>query len=221
MIFHPADNLTLSLFGALTVLNSILALRAWRKSGASKRYLFILVAYLFTFSVVVISGAARTFMVPVAPFLFISVAVMSIYLARSDFGAKVAAVTSWAGLVGFQGFRLPLELILHHWASIQTVPPTMTWTGQNWDIVAGALALIGAPIANRYREVVWICQVIGAALLVNVIRVAVMSMPFPFAWPLENPLQLILYFPYALIGPLCVGAALFAHLVTFRKLRSH
>jgi hypothetical protein len=53
---------------------------------------------------------------------------------------------------------------------------------------------------------------------VNVLRVVVLSSPFPFAWPLANPLQLALYFPYVLIAPLFVGAALAGHLVAFRAL---
>lgn len=117
-----------------------------------------------------------------------------------------------------QVFRIPLELLLHHWSSIGTIPVTMTWTGQNWDILSGIAAVIIFPIANRYRKAVWLFQAFGFVLLINLLRVVVMSSPLPFAWPLLNPLQLVMYFPYALIAPLFVSSTLFGHLVLFRKL---
>lgn len=49
-------------------------------------------------------------------------------------------------------------------------------------------------------------------------RVAIMSSPLPFAWgPQPPPLLLALHLPYALIGPVCVGGALFGHVVLTRK----
>lgn len=102
---------------------------------------------------------------------------------------------SLTSFVGFQVFRLPLELLLHHWANHGTIP----WV-------------------SRFRWIAWSTQLVGLALLINVVRVVVMSSPFPFSWQLENPLQLVMYFPYALIGPLFVGVALAGHLLTFRKL---
>jgi hypothetical protein len=99
----------------------------------------------------------------------------------------------------------------------------MTWTGQNFDIVTGILALLAAPFPNRAssrgRAVGWTFNLIGLALLLNVMRVAVMSSPLPFAWKdVEPPLQLALHFPYALIVPVCIGGALIGHIALTRAL---
>lgn len=116
-------------------------------------------------------------------------------------------------LIGFQGFRLPLELILHRWATIGTVPETMTWTGQNFDVISAAVALVTAPLVSKWPCLAWIPSIIGLGLLLNVMRVVVLSSPLPFSWQLHNQLQLIMYLPYALIVPLCVAPALIGHLV--------
>lgn len=152
------------------------------------------------------------------PLFFGVVFVVSIAAALSPLGGRMSATLPLAALVGFQAFRLPLELVLHSWAEQGTIPETMTWTGQNWDIVSGIVALLAAPLANRRRGLAWGANIVGGLLLLNVIRVAVMSSPLPFAWGQQPPLLLAWHLPYALIAPVCVGGALFGHLVLTRAL---
>ena len=50
-------------------------------------------------------------------------------------------------------------------------------------------------------------------LLINVMRVAVLSSPVPFGWNTQPPLLLLAFhLSYMLIAPVCVGGALFGHL---------
>jgi hypothetical protein len=142
----------------------------------------------------------------------------AVFIAVSDAGKKVSQYFSLTALIGFQAFRLPLELILHQWAEIETIPSTMTWTGQNWDILAGIVSLLAIPFLKKSKRLAWAVQIIGFVLLLNFLRVVMMSSPLPFAWELDIPLQLIQYFPYCLIGPLMVGPAMAVHLITFRAL---
>jgi hypothetical protein len=123
-----------------------------------------------------------------------------------------------AALVAFQGFRLPLELVLHSWAAQGVIPATMTWSGRNWDIVSGVLTLVAAPFCRRSRVVAWIANGVGLALLANVMRVAVMSSPVSFGWPVLPKLELIFHVPYALIVPVCIGGALIGHIALTRAL---
>jgi hypothetical protein len=44
--------------------------------------------------------------------------------------------------------------------------------------------------------------------------------PLPFAWGVQPPLQLVMYLPYALIGPVCVAGALAGHVILTRALLS-
>ena len=121
-------------------------------------------------------------------------------------------------LVAFQGFRLPLELVLHSWVLQGVIPATMTWSGRNWDIISGVVALIAAPFCQRSIVWPWIANAVGLVLLANVARIAVLSSPVSFGWPVAPKLELIYHVPYALIIPVCIGGALIGHIALTRAL---
>jgi len=169
-------------------------------------------------SLPVASGWIAARPLPGVPLYFLAVNGAALAFACSPIGRKLATGLPLAALVGFHAFRLPLELVLHSWATQGTIPSTMTWTGQNYDIVTGILALIAAPWSARHRAIAWIANGVGFALLINVMRVAVMSSPFPFAWKVEPPLLLVLHLPYAWIVSICVAGALAGHVILTRAL---
>ena len=128
------------------------------------------------------------------------------------------SLLSLPALVAFHGFRLPLELVLHSWVAQGVIPETMTWSGRNWDIVSGVIALVATRLCRRSIVWAWIANVVGLVLLVNVMRVAVLSSPVSFGWPVTPKLELIYHLPYALIIPICVGGALIGHVALSRTL---
>lgn len=227
MTFQPADAVSLGAFVALNTLVVAAFLAAIRRSERIDRMrpgsrllpsLLALGVWLGGLSAVVASGFVSAAPMPRLPFIFVAINLVSLIAGLAAPGRWVATTVPLAWLVAFQGFRLPLELILHDWAARGTIPGTMTWNGQNWDIISGIVALIAAPFAPRSRAVAWAANLIGFALLLNVGRVALMSSPLPFAWPVEPPLQLAFHLPYALIAPVCVGGALFGHVALTRAL---
>jgi hypothetical protein len=220
VIFQSADLPSLILFVVLLAGLLFSILKVLFEVRADSRVVFGVAAYLFVFSDLVLFGAVRTHLMPLAPILLLSAGVGAIWLAFGSVGTRIFKRYTFAVLLGFQSFRFLLELILHHWAERGTIPSTMSWNGQNYDVIAGLVSLVAIPFLNRSRTLVWGVQLIGFGLLLNVMRVAVMSSPFWFAWKLESPLQVIMYYPYALIAPLCVGTALCGHLLVFRKLLS-
>ena len=151
------------------------------------------------------------------------------FFALSNLGAVALALSPvgrwWAtglplwALVAFQGFRLPLEIVLHWWVEDGTIPATMTWSGSNVDIVSGFVAIVAAPWAHR-RGVAWLANIVGIVLLANVARVALLSSPVPFGWNVSPPLTLAMHLPYAWIVPVCVAGALCGHIVLTRALLS-
>jgi len=175
-------------------------------------------AWLLVFSAVVGSGLIARPPYYGLMVLFATSNIVSVGLALGPPGRWLAAGLTPGVLVAFQAFRLPLDWVLHRWALGGTIPTTMTWTGSNWDVVTGVLALVIAPFATKLRGLAWAFNFIGLVLLINVMRVAVMSSPLPFAWGLESPLQLGLHLPYALIVPIAVGGALAGHIILFRNL---
>ena len=150
----------------------------------------------------------------------------AVVLAFSPLGTRLAQAAPIAALVGFQAFRLPLELILHALYTGGTLPVQMTYSGHNFDIVTGILALLvaaalwrGQLSARATRRLVWLFNSVGLALLVTVTAIAVLSGPLPMRMYVNDPpVMLPFHMPWAWIVPFCVSAALFGHLVTFRWL---
>lgn len=223
MNFTPASSESVAIF--LVIVAAVIAafLVGARRAFADAPVNFFAVAlglgaWIGLLAALVASGRMEALPLHGLPIFFGSILVVSIGAALSRLGAKFAAAVPLTGLVAFQAFRLPLELVLHSWAGQGTIPATMTWTGQNFDIVSGLVALGATPFVARRRGLAWGVNVVGALLLLNVVRVAVMSSPLPFGWGQQPPLLLALHLPYALIGPVCVGGALFGHVVLTRAL---
>src|SRR5690606_14189116 len=107
-----------------------------------------LMVWVGILSVLVGSGRMASLPMSGLPFFFGGILIVSVATGLSPLGGRIARQAPLAALVGFQAFRLPLELVLHRWAAEGTIPATMTWTGQNWDIVSGIVALVAAPFAN-------------------------------------------------------------------------
>ena len=132
---------------------------------------------------------------------------------------KWLALSPIPWLLAFQGFRFPLELVLHSWVEQGVIPTAMTWTGSNWDVLSGMAALLLAPLARRSRLAAWVGNLLGLGLLLNVGRVAILSSPVPFGWREVMPkLELAYHLPYALIVPVCIGGALVGHIALTRAL---
>lgn len=222
MNFTPASGPSIVAFGAI-VLAVLFALtwairHAYQSFKATALYGVLLGIWLGIHCALVVSGRLPSLPLGGLPFVFAPTLAIWIALALSPVGRRLAATIPLSALVGFQAFRLPLELVLHGWATQGVIPGTMTWTGQNWDIISGIVALACAPLTIRYRQAARIANLIGFALLLNVMRVALLSSPLPFGWGQQPPLLLAYHFPYTLIVPVCVGGALFGHLILTRAL---
>lgn len=171
--------------------------------------------------------AAATLPPPVMLFAFGSMAV-AVSAAFSPLGTRLARGVPIAALVAIHGFRLPLELVLHAWKEQGVLPVQMTFEGHNFDIVSGALALlVGAwlsraePSSGAARAAVIGFNAVGFVLLLTVSTIAVLSSPVPIRTYLNEPgVLLAFYFPYGWIVPICVGGAMFGHLLIFRWLWS-
>lgn len=229
MAFRPADWPSLTVFmaivafviAALLVGTRVAMLRA-RGSEAARhvttRVAVGIALWLFVTSIPVFAGVPAAQPFPRIPLAFAAINLSALSFGLSSLGGQIARHLPLWSLVVFQGFRLPLELVLHRWAEGGMIPTTMTWSGSNLDIVSGIVALGAAPFVERSRTLAWIANLVGIALLVNVGRVEMKSSPLPFAWNVDPPLQLILYLPYALIGTVCVAGALAGHVILTRRL---
>lgn len=158
---------------------------------------------------------------------FLTINLVAIRLVWSPIGHALAQATPLWALVGFQSFRLPLELILHRWAQAGTIPPQMTWSGDNLDVVTGILAAVvggvlwrwDEPLGRWGRALAGGINLIGLGLLLNVMQIAVRSAPGPAnTYGPDALLLLVFVVPFGWIVPFCVGGALVGHLLVFRRL---
>ncbi|MEN0066980.1 MAG: hypothetical protein AAGA48_32920 [Myxococcota bacterium] len=155
---------------------------------------------------------------PSMPLFFGSQTLFTLALVASPLGKRLSGLSSgW--LLAFQGFRFPLELVLAAWVAEGRVPPQMTWTGSNPDILAGLAALALAPFATRHRAVAWLGWGITMALLLNVMRVVVASFPSPVQ-RFDEPVLLAFSVPEVWIVSMCVIGALTGELLLLRRLLS-
>lgn len=222
MTFNPANPESLAAFLAISflVIGAILyGIHVASRTSAPKVAVGLLV-WVSVLSLPAGTGWIRNFPFPGIPIFMFASLLGAFLLGLSKTGKELASGLPLAALVGFQAFRLPLELVLHSWGIQGTIPLTMTWSGENFDIITGIVAILCAPLANRHRLAAWFANLTGIVLLSNVGRVALMSSPVPFAWKVNPPLQLGLYLPYAWIAPVCVGGALLGHVVLTRALLS-
>ena len=140
-------------------------------------------------------------------------------------GTRLAERVPLALLVGIQGFRLPLELLLHRAYGEGLMPVQMSYSGRNFDIVTGISALllaawIAASGGRVPRWVVGAWNAMGALLLANVVTIAILSSPVPFRVFMNEPSNVwITQAPWVWLPCVFVFAAIAGHVVVFRRLR--
>jgi hypothetical protein len=128
-----------------------------------------------------------------------------------------------AWLIGFQSFRIIVEVLLHRGYLAGIVPVQMTWSGRNFDILTGLTAIPLAILAARgqlprWAAITW--NLVGFALLINIMTVSILSTPTVFRmFPNEPANTFIAQFPYIWLPTVLVPAAWVGHLLLFRRLQ--
>lgn len=142
-------------------------------------------------------------------------------LTLTSAGRRLATGLPAALLIGFQAFRVPVELILHRLHGEGVLPVQMTFEGRNLDIATGLTAIPVAWLALRGRLPRWafvLWNVAGLALLANIMVIATLSTPYSFRRFLEGPAnEAVFSWPFVWLPAFVVPAALLGHLLALRK----
>lgn len=158
---------------------------------------------------------------PVMVLVTVSTA-LTTWLGFSRFGTKLVERLPVTVLVGFQGFRVLVEIFL--WLGYRDgfVPVQMTFEGRNFDIFSGLLALVVAGLAAQGRlrsSAILAWNLGGLLLLINIVMVAILSMPTPLRqFPNEPANLFVSTAPYVWLPTFLVQAAWLGHLLVFRWL---
>ncbi|HEX2734056.1 MAG TPA: hypothetical protein VHM70_20750 [Polyangiaceae bacterium] len=153
-------------------------------------------------------------------FMLVPTLIACVLLARSSIGLKVANRFDAASLVGFQAFRLPLELMMYRAACEGLMPMQMSFRGYNYEVVTGTVALLLWLVARRWALPRWVLiafNALGLATLTTVVGIAIAAMPMFAAFGPNSLNVWVTHFPYLLLPTVMVPLALGGHLLLLRK----
>lgn len=188
-----------------------------------RRFILITAAWLALVTILAASGLLADFSRTPPPFmpLALSMVILGVVLAQSETGDRLARGIPLAWLVGIQAFRFPLELAMHRAYTEGLMPVQMSYSGRNFDIVTGiTAAMLAAWLAfgRVPRGVVMAWNLLGLALLANIVGVALLSTPMVQYFGPDQLNTFVARLPYTLLPMVMVLAAWAGHLLIFRAL---
>lgn len=136
---------------------------------------------------------------------------------------RLALATPPQWLIYFQSFRIVVELLLFLAFLRGVMPVQMTFEGLNFDVVSGVLALAaGYGVARRargWRTYATVYNIIGLFFLVNVLTIALLSMPTPLRYFMNEPaITIVGEFPFIYLPTVLVVFAFSFHILSLRQL---
>ena len=157
--------------------------------------------------------------------MILSVFIMGFGIGLSWIGRRAADTVPLATLIGLQGFRLPLEFVMHRAGTLGIMPPQLSFGGYQFDIVTGVTACLlyglmrGGVTVPRW--VLWAWDVWGWWCLFVIALIAVASSPMVrlFGDDPRNVNTWVLYFPYVWLPVVLVTVAIGGHVMVTRALR--
>lgn len=125
-------------------------------------------------------------------------------------------------IIFLQSFRIGVEILLWIKVSQGLLPVQMSFEGRNFDILSGLLALpVGYYCFVRRRWPSWVVlvyNIIGLLLLLNIIVIAVLSMPTPLRVFHNEPANtLVGHFPFVFLPGFLVPLAYTLHIFSIRQ----
>lgn len=143
-------------------------------------------------------------------------------MAKTRFGERLTHLPLVV-LIGFQSMRIPIELLLHQAYSEGLIHERLTYSGANFDILAGITgALLAFAIAQGVkvpRKVILTWNTLCLGLLATIVGMSIASMPPPFGRFAEGPYNTLMTDPVVVHLPMVlVLLALSGHILVFRKL---
>jgi hypothetical protein len=158
----------------------------------------------------------RLFLFGVSPAIPI---IIGLFIFSKDFISKLPL----QNLTIIHIVRIPVEIVLYWLFVNEQIPQIMTFEGRNFDILIGLTAPIVFWLAFRYNSInrllliIW--NLLGLALLANIVTHAALSIPSNFQkFGLDQPNIAVLHFPFIWLPTIIVPIVLFCHLASLWKI---
>lgn len=139
---------------------------------------------------------------------------------RSKAVDELLRVIPSRNILRLQAFRVFVEILL--WACFvqNLLPVQMTFEGRNFDILSGVLGIVAAYSFTQNRGALYAYNFIGLGLLINIVTVAILSMPTPFRVFMNEPSNtLVTKVPFILLPAMLVPLAYGLHFLSLRQLK--
>ena len=155
--------------------------------------------------------------------LFIPLITLTWALLISKTTKELLPYISSKALAGLQVFRLFVEILLWMLFIQELLPIQMTFEGRNFDILAGITGPMVAYLAYSKkvlsRSVVIAWNILCLGLLINIVVTALLSIPSPFRYFMNEPANTIVAkFPIIWLPGFLVPLAYGLHFLSLRKL---
>lgn len=218
-------------FAALSIICIAVFLRGlWlggHKAGKGKRPftigLLLIVLWVVLISAGALSGFLYSFTLPprLLIVLFIPLFGLLFFLLRGKFDGLLQAIPP-AWLLSFQSFRIVVEVLLLGMVMANLMPIQMSWEGINYDVLSGIFGLaVGLWVARSSQfpqRLVFLYNIIGMGLLFTIVSIAVLSMPTPFRYFMNEPANTIVAtFPFVSLPGVLVILAYTLHIASLRQ----
>ena len=212
----------------LTGLNAVLKRTGWDKNHRNKIFLLaisIIVMWVGLLTILSLSNFFSDFSkLPPRPALAMIIPLPFILLiAFSKKGTQFLQLIPAQWLVFIQSFRIVVEFLLLFAFMANKLPIQMTFEGRNFDVITGLLALpvsyLLAKNKNYASKLTIAFNIIGIILLLNILVIAVLSMPTSVRYFMNEPSNtLVGQFPFILLPGVLVPIAYSMHIFSLRQL---
>jgi hypothetical protein len=164
------------------------------------------------------SGKFELFPINIVPFVVVPLITVLILLFHKDTNSIIAHINIKI-LTQLQVFRVFVEIVLWLLFIQNRLPEQMTFEGQNFDIIAGLTSLLVARFFLNSRGLMIVWNIIGLGLLINIVSIAILSMPTSLRVFENEPANTIVtQFPFIFLPAFLVPLAYTLHFLSLKKL---
>lgn len=228
--------LTQAGFILLTVIFYYLLLREFKEAlpkttltaDRQKKFITTGTAVLTAWAVVVsglslvgFAGNFDLFPINIGPLLLIPLIIIIVFTFSKTVTEMLAQIAP-ERIIRLQVFRVFVEILLWMLFIQNLLPIQMSFEGRNFDILAGLTAPLMAYLASRNtvsKSLLIIWNIVCLGLLINIVTIAIFSMPTPFRYFMNDPSNTIVtQFPFSWLPTFLVPLAYMLHFFSLRQL---
>lgn len=196
--------------------------------GQQKKFLNtffgILVVWMVIVSAVSIAGIMGNFSIfpfNFAPFLLLPlIAILLFTFSRTL--KEVLPHIHPVRIIRLQAFRVFVEILLWFLFLDNLLPIQMTFEGRNFDVLSGLTAPVIAFLSFRNKiskQAIIVWNLVCLGLLINIVSIAILSMPTPFRYFMNEPANTIVAeFPISWLPTFLVPLAYMLSFISIRQL---